>query len=72
MPETRLILYTRPGCHLCEVAAEALREMGEPFVEVDITTSPGLEFDYGHRVPVMTLDGKEYTDTNELRRDLVT
>jgi glutaredoxin len=73
-PEVRLVLYTRPGCHLCEVAAEELRGIGEPFTEVDITTDPALEIEYGERIPVIMLDGKEHgywrVEKERLLRDL--
>lgn len=70
----RITLYTRPGCHLCDVAAEALKEIGEPFAEVDITTDPQLEYEYGERIPVIMLDGKEHgywrVEKERLLRDL--
>jgi glutaredoxin len=74
MAEPRITLYTRPGCHLCEEAVEALREIGEPFDEVDITTSTELEIEYGERIPVIVLDGKEHgywrVEKERLQRDL--
>jgi glutaredoxin len=73
-PETRLVLYSRQGCHLCEVAAADLTEVGEPFEEIDITSDPELEMEYGDRIPVILLDGKEHgywrVEKERLRRDL--
>jgi glutaredoxin len=73
-PDVRLVLYTRPGCHLCEVAVADLESLGEPFVEIDITTDEALEIEYGERIPVIVLDGKEHgywrVDKERLRRDL--
>jgi glutaredoxin len=70
----RITLYTRPGCHLCDVAVEALEDIGEPFEEVDITTDPALEYEYGERIPVIMLDGKEHgywrVEKERLMRDL--
>lgn len=70
----RLTLYTRPGCHLCEVAVAELLEVGEPFTEVDITTDVDLEVEYGDRIPVLLLDGKEHgywrIEKERLLRDL--
>jgi glutaredoxin len=70
----RLTLYTRPGCHLCEVAVEALERIGERFIEVDISGDPELEAEYGDRIPVIMLDGKEHgywrVEEERLRRDL--
>ncbi len=70
----RILLYTRPGCHLCEQAVADLQEIGEPFEEVDITTSTELEIEYGERIPVVLLDGKEHgywrVEKERLMRDL--
>jgi glutaredoxin len=57
---TRIVLYGRPGCHLCEQAARDLADIGEPFTEVDISDDPSLELEYGDRIPVIMLDGKEH------------
>jgi glutaredoxin len=74
----RLTLYTRPGCHLCDEAKEVLARVaertGEPWTEVDITGDPKLEDEYGFRIPVLLLDGKEHgywrVEENRLLRDL--
>jgi glutaredoxin len=72
--QPRIQLMTRPGCHLCEVAVEALGRIGEPWVEVDISTDPALDEEYGDRIPVVLLDGKEHgywrVEEDRLRRDL--
>ncbi|BCJ71309.1 thioredoxin family protein [Catellatospora sp. IY07-71] len=71
---TRIALYTRPGCHLCEVAVEALERIGEPYQEIDITGDRELEAEYGDRIPVIMLDGREHgywrVEEERLRRDL--
>jgi hypothetical protein len=58
-----LILYGKPGCHLCDDArAEVERVRSEhPFEleQVDITLDPGLNYRYGERIPVLALDGEE-------------
>jgi glutaredoxin len=70
----RLTLYTRPGCHLCAVAVTVLEEIGEPFAEVDISADAELEMEYGDRIPVIMLDGKEHgywrVEKERLVRDL--
>lgn len=70
----RLTLYIRSGCHLCEMAVEALDGIGEPFVVIDIVGDRVLEAEYGDRVPVIMLDGKEHgywrVEEQRLRRDL--
>ena len=59
----RVILYSRPGCHLCDVAREtvlSLRErLGFAFDEVDIEGDDELELEYGIRIPVVEVDGEE-------------
>ena len=74
----RLTLLTRPGCHLCDVAKEAMDRIssrtGEQWVEIDITNDPALEDEYGMRIPVVLLDGKEHgywrVEEERLLRDL--
>lgn len=60
---TKLTLYGKPGCHLCEEALEVVHEVGTryPFEleEVDITRDPALEALYRERIPVIALDGQE-------------
>jgi glutaredoxin len=56
-------LYGKPGCHLCDEARDALgRALAgyEVAMEhVDVTLDPALERRYGHRIPVVALDGEE-------------
>ncbi|WP_433055963.1 glutaredoxin family protein [Dactylosporangium sp. CS-033363] len=70
----RLTLYTRPGCHLCDEAKTVLDRVGEPWDEVDIEGDEELEEEYGFRIPVLLLDGKEHgywrVEEERLRRDL--
>jgi glutaredoxin len=62
-PAHRVVLYTRAGCHLCDVAREtilSLRErLGFEFEEVDIEADEELELEYGIRIPVVEVDGEE-------------
>jgi glutaredoxin len=72
------VLYTRSGCHLCEEAKAVLARVehstGVGFVEVDIAGDPGLTAEYGDRIPVVVLDGREHgywrVDEARLRRDI--
>jgi glutaredoxin len=67
---TRVTLYGRPGCHLCEEgraavdAAHARRQF--TLEEVDISADPRLARRYDERVPVVAIDGE---DALELRFD---
>ena len=75
---SRLTLITRPGCHLCDVAKEAMdrvaADTGESWVELDVESEVELEREYGDRVPVILLDGKEHgywrVEEDRLVRDL--
>ncbi|WP_027341793.1 glutaredoxin family protein [Hamadaea tsunoensis] len=73
MPE-RVTLYTRTGCHLCEDAVAELRRLEIGFTEVDISGDLDLEAEYGDRIPVIMLDGKEHgywrVEGARLQRDL--
>ncbi len=68
----RLVLYSRPGCHLCDEARVALERVGEPFDEVDIESDDELLKRYLERIPVVVLDGQElsdfFVDEQDLRR----
>ena len=59
--ERRIVLYERAGCHLCEDAAVLLDEMlgADRYDRVDIDTDDDLLARYGHRIPVVTVDGAE-------------
>ena len=62
-PRHRVTLYTRPGCHLCDVARETVLSLRErvafEFAEVDIEADEELELEYGIRIPVVEVDGEE-------------
>jgi hypothetical protein len=59
---TRLALYSREGCHLCE---ELLAELApwaaarDVAVELrDVDADPVARRRYGHRIPVLLVDGE--------------
>lgn len=74
----RITLYTRDGCHLCEDARAVLdrvrEQTGEGYREVDIAGDPDLTAEYGDRIPVVLLDGREHgywrVEEQRLLRDL--
>ena len=69
-----LVLYGRPGCHLCDDARTVLERIGAPFDEVDIEGDDDLHRRYLVRIPVVVLDGEElydhFVDEADLRRRL--
>ena len=44
--EPRVVVYTRQGCHLCDVAIAVVEQvcadMGEDFVGIDIDSEPAV------------------------------
>ena len=60
---TKLTLYGKPGCHLCEeahaVVVAAQRRHEFELEEIDITRDPTLEALYRERIPVIAVDGEE-------------
>lgn len=71
-----LLVYARPGCHLCEEALATLvplaAELGLSLVEIDIEGDDELHRRYLERIPVLVLDGEEiadfFVDEADLRR----
>ncbi len=61
--KTKVIIYSRPGCHLCEKAKAAMRAAsceGEYTLdEVNIENVPELLERYKDDIPVITFDGVE-------------
>jgi glutaredoxin len=62
--EARVILYSRPGCHLCEdarlVVEQVCAELGERYVEVVVDDDPELQRRFGDEVPVTFVDGRQH------------
>ena len=50
---TRVKLYGRKGCHLCDEMADALQAMGVRFDKVNVDADPALRDRYGMDVPVL-------------------
>jgi hypothetical protein len=68
-----LILYSRPGCHLCEELAAGLAPLlrGRATLEiVDVDGSVALERRYGLRIPVL-VDGDVELSTYPLDTERV-
>ncbi|WP_071190881.1 glutaredoxin family protein [Trichormus sp. NMC-1] len=54
----RLILYSKPGCHLCEGLQEKLEQITDPSFELeirDITTREDWFGKYQYEIPVLYL-----------------
>ncbi len=63
VPEPLVVMYSRKTCGLCDKARAAILEERERspfrFEEVFIDGDDGLQRDYGLRVPVVVVDGRE-------------
>jgi glutaredoxin len=59
---TKVVLYSRPGCHLCDDARAVLVAEEVPFEEVDIETDDELLKRYLVRIPVISIDGEDAFD----------
>ena len=83
MNKAQVVLLTRQGCSLCERIAARLAELADE-LDFDLATTdvdaaaaagdPALRVEYGDRLPVVLLDGREHSywelDEPRLRTDL--
>jgi glutaredoxin len=78
-----VMLLTRAGCSLCDKARATLETLADEFgftvatTDVDAAAEagdPALRVEYGDRLPVVLLDGREHSywevDEARLRADL--
>ncbi len=60
----RVILYSKPGCHLCDEARTVIEavcaELGESYDEIDITGADKLMEAFGEEIPVTFVDGQQH------------
>jgi glutaredoxin len=54
-----IVVYTRPGCHLCDDACALLESYGLAPQKVNIDTDPALVARFGLTIPVVIIDGRE-------------
>ncbi len=64
MPEPRsVIMYSRKGCHLCEVVKESLTKLsrhgGFTWSEIDVDASLDLRRQFNDEVPVVFINGRK-------------
>lgn len=56
-----MVMYTRPGCHLCDDARQVVSSVcdqaGAAWREIDIEADAALTERYGDYVPVVEVDG---------------
>ena len=76
--EPRVVVLTRPGCHLCEEAIKVIdavcAETGDSYEERNVDHDPELKRRYGDEVPVTFVDGRQHdfwrVDPDRLRATL--
>jgi hypothetical protein len=60
----RVVMYGRPGCHLCDDARAVIErvcaDLGVPWEEVSIDGDPELLDRYGEEIPVTLVDGRQH------------
>ena len=70
----QLVLYSKPGCHLCDEMKHVLDRVRarRPFAlsEVDISTDPDLLARYGLEIPVLEIDGRKAAKYRITEREL--
>jgi glutaredoxin len=79
VPKTRVTIYSRPGCHLCDEAKAAIENSNcsDRFTleEVNIESDEELLKKYKYDIPVIAIDGVEAfihrVDPGEFRRRVV-
>jgi hypothetical protein len=58
----RFLLYSRPGCSLCEELLAELAQVpaarGYPIDVVDVDADAGARMRYGHKIPVLLFAGE--------------
>ena len=63
MSKPHVIIYSRPGCHLCDEAKAAIMSAGcnDQFTleEVNIESDDELLRKYKYDIPVIVIDGRE-------------
>jgi glutaredoxin len=80
MPDPRqVVVYSRKGCHLCEIVKEKLgkleRRGGFTWQEIDVDSDEQLRRQYNDEVPVVFIDGRKafkyHMDEREFLKKLV-
>jgi glutaredoxin len=80
MPEARsVVVYSRKGCHLCEVVKESLAKLerrgGFKWHEIDVDSDHELRRQFNDEVPVVFIDGRKafkyHMNEQEFLRKLV-
>ncbi len=62
--EPRVVVYGKPGCHLCEMAEQVIASVceatGDTWRQIDISADDELMHTYGQLLPVTFVDGSQH------------
>ena len=71
----QVVLYTRRGCHLCEIVKESLHKLerhgGFTWQEVDVDSDDQLRRQFTDEVPVVFIDGRKAFKYRMSERDFL-
>ena len=78
MQEAEVVVYSRKGCHLCEIVKESLEKLsrgnGFHWREVDVDADEQLQRQFTDEVPVVFINGRKafkyHMDEQEFLRKL--
>jgi len=78
--KAQVIIYSKPGCHLCDEAKAAIRAAGcndqITLPEINIESDPELMSKYRYDIPVIAINGLDTfmhrVDPTEFREKLLT
>lgn len=63
MEQREVIVYSRKGCHLCEIVKESIVKLhkrgGFQWRDVDVDADPELRRQYNDQVPVVFINGRK-------------
>jgi hypothetical protein len=69
-----VIVYSRPGCHLCDEMMAVVHRVAQsvPLAveQIDISTDPRLEEQFGPDIPVLMVNGKRAAKYRVAEKDL--
>jgi glutaredoxin len=74
----QVVVYSRKGCHLCEIVKETLSKLqrrgGFAWQEIDVESDDSLRRQFTDEVPVVFIDGRKafkyHMDEREFLRKL--
>ena len=78
--KAQVIIYSKPGCHLCDEAKAAIRAAGcndqITLTEINIESDPELMSKYRYDIPVIAINGLDTfmhrVDPTDFREKLLT